>query len=506
MKKFSSLIIALAACIAGFAQNARTVSGIVTESDGTPVVAAMVIEKGTMNGASTDIDGKYSIRVSDKDIVLEISCIGFETLEVPVSGTQAIANATLKQDNMLIDDAIVIGYGVQNRRDVTTSIVSMKAEDMTNKTNADFREMMAAKMPGVQVLQLGGRPAGNVSVRIRGIQSATSGNDPLYVIDGIPTESSVFSQLDASDIESIEVLKDASAAAIYGSRGSCGVILITTKRGNSEQPRITYDGYYGIAQVSKKIDLLDAWEFATMFKEKDFWIAFGNTLIISIVKLLLNTFVAVLISIFLNEMTSLICKKFIQTVIYLPHFMSYAVVAAIFTLFLSTSSTGMINETLKSWGWIDKSIDFLHEPLMWRPVFYIINLWKETGWGTVIFFATLSGINPELYEAAEIDGATRLQKIRYITLPALSNTIIIVLILNIAKVLNIFEPVFVLYNSRVLNVAQVISTYVYDKTFLTMLPDYGYSTAVGLFKSVVGMILMLASNFASKKVRGRGII
>lgn len=267
MKKFSSLIIALSVCIAGFAQNARTVSGIVTESDGTPVVAAMVIEKGTMNGASTDIDGKYSIRVSDKDIVLEISCIGFETLEVPVSGTQAIANATLKQDNILIDDAIVIGYGVQNRRDVTTSIVSMKAEDMTNKTNADFREMMAAKMPGVQVLQLGGRPAGNVSVRIRGIQSATSGNDPLYVIDGIPTESSVFSQLDASDIESIEVLKDASAAAIYGSRGSCGVILITTKRGNSEQPRINYDGYYGIAQVSKKIDLLDAWEFATMFKE-----------------------------------------------------------------------------------------------------------------------------------------------------------------------------------------------------------------------------------------------
>ena len=246
--------------------------------------------------------------------------------------------------------------------------------------------------------------------------------------------------------------------------------------------------------------------FATMFKEKDFWIAFGNTLIISIVKLLLNTFVAVLISIFLNEMTSLICKKFIQTVIYLPHFMSYAVVAAIFTLFLSTSSTGMINETLKSWGWIDKSIDFLHEPSMWRPVFYIINLWKETGWGTVIFFATLSGISPELYEAAEIDGATRLQKIRYITLPALSNTIIIVLILNIAKVLNIFEPVFVLYNSRVLDVAQVISTYVYDKTFLTMIPDYGYSTAVGLFKSVVGMILMLASNFASKKVRGRGII
>lgn len=246
--------------------------------------------------------------------------------------------------------------------------------------------------------------------------------------------------------------------------------------------------------------------FQSMFAAPEFWIAFRNTLVISIVKLLLNTFVAVVISIFLNEMTSLFCKKFVQTVIYLPHFMSYAVVAAIFTLFLSTSSTGMINETLKGWGWIQNSIDFLHSTKLWQPVFYIINLWKETGWGTVIFFATLSGISPDLYEAADIDGATRLQKMRYITLPALANTIIIVLILNIAKVLNIFEPVFVLYNSRVYDVSDVISTYVYRMTFMTSLPDYGYTTAVGLFKSVVGCILMLASNWASKKIRGRGII
>ena len=246
--------------------------------------------------------------------------------------------------------------------------------------------------------------------------------------------------------------------------------------------------------------------FQSMFMEPEFWTAFRNTLVISIVKLLLNTFVAVVISIFLNEMTSLFCKKFVQTVIYLPHFMSYAVVAAIFTLFLSTSSTGMINETLKEWGWIQNSIDFLHSTKLWQPVFYIINLWKETGWGTVIFFATLSGISPDLYEAADIDGATRLQKMRYITLPALANTIIIVLILNIAKVLNIFEPVFVLYNNRVFEVSDVVSTYVYRKTFMTSLPDYGYTTAVGLFKSVVGCMLMLASNWASKKIRGRGII
>ncbi len=246
--------------------------------------------------------------------------------------------------------------------------------------------------------------------------------------------------------------------------------------------------------------------FKKLLSEKEFWVAFKNTLEISVVKLLLNTFVAVIISIFLNEMVSMFCKKFVQTIIYLPHFMSYAVVAAIFTLFLSTSSTGFVNETLKSWGLINQSIDFLHSKTMWRPIFYLINLWKETGWGTVIFFATLSGINPELYEAASIDGATRLQKIRYVTFPALSNTIIIVLILNLAKVLNIFEPVFVLYNSRVLEVSDVVSTYVYRKTFLTAVPDYGYTTAVGLFKSLVGCVLMLGSNIASKKVRGRGIL
>ena len=243
-----------------------------------------------------------------------------------------------------------------------------------------------------------------------------------------------------------------------------------------------------------------------LFASSDFWQSFVNTLELSIVKLLLNTFAAVLISVFLNEMKNMFMKKTVQTIIYLPHFMSYAVVAAIFTLFLSPSSTGFVNETLKDWGVLSSSIDFLHSKQLWRPIFFLINMWKETGWGTVIFLATLSGINPELYEAADIDGATRLQKIMHVTLPALSNTIIVVLILNMAKVLNMFEPVFVLYNSRVYDVSDVISTYVYRKTFLTAIPDYGYSTAVGLFKSVVGCILMLICNQASKKVRGRGIM
>lgn len=256
----------------------------------------------------------------------------------------------------------------------------------------------------------------------------------------------------------------------------------------------------------KKMEFVGMKHFQSLFKDRDFWRSFKNTLELSIMKLLITTAASVLVSVFINEMHNLTVKKSLQTVIYLPHFMSWTVTAAIFTLFLSTSSTGMVNETLKSWGVIKESIDFLHSTTLWRPVFYLVNIWKETGWGTVIFLATLSGINPELYEAADIDGATRMQKIWYVTVPALLNTVIIVLILNLAKVLNMFESVFVMYNNRVFEVSDVISTYIYRKTFLTAIPNYGYTTAVGLFKSLVGCLLVLVCNAASKKIRGRGIM
>ncbi len=248
--------------------------------------------------------------------------------------------------------------------------------------------------------------------------------------------------------------------------------------------------------------------FRNMFATNQFWIAFGNTLLLSIMKLIITTITSVVVSIFLNEMGNLFAKKSLQTIIYLPHFMSWAVVAGIFTLFLSASNTGVLNGMLHDWGILDPktSISFLEEPKYWRTIFYIINIWKETGWGTIIFLATLSGINPELYEAADIDGATRMQKIRFVTVPALANTIFTVLILNLAKVMNMFESVFVLYNASVYRVADVISTYIYRQSFGTAVADYGYSTAVGLFKSLVGAALVLICNWASKKGRGRGII
>lgn len=249
--------------------------------------------------------------------------------------------------------------------------------------------------------------------------------------------------------------------------------------------------------------------FTKMFSTDAFWVAFKNTLQLSIMKLIITTITSVVVSVFLNEMGNLLAKKTLQTVIYLPHFMSWAVVASIFSLLLSPSSTGMVNGWLKDLGLIAQDqagIYFLAESRWWRPIFYLINIWKETGWGTIIFLATLSGINPELYEAADIDGATRMQKIRYVTIPALMNTIVTVLILNLAKVMNMFESVFVLYNNAVYDVSDVISTYIYRQSFAIALPNYGYTTAVGLFKSLVGGALVIICNQISKKVRGRGII
>ena len=149
---------------------------------------------------------------------------------------------------------------------------------------------------------------------------------------------------------------------------------------------------------------------------------------------------------------------------------------------------------------------FLGDVRYWRGTFFFINVWKDTGWGTILFLATLSGISPDLYEAAQIDGANRFKRLIYITLPALANTIITVFILNLAKVMNMFESVFVLYNNAVYDVSDVISTYIYRQTFAIALPNYGYSTAVGLFKSLVGCVLVLICNWASKKTRGRGIV
>ena len=249
------------------------------------------------------------------------------------------------------------------------------------------------------------------------------------------------------------------------------------------------------------------YHFVTMFtNDVYFWQAFRNTLILSIIKLFLNTGAAVIISLLLNEITNMIFKKTVQTIIYLPHFMSWVVVASVFKMMLAPYDIAPVNSILMNMGLIDTPIDFMNSAQYWRGTFYVMNVWKDTGWGTILFLATLSGISPDLYEAAQIDGANRFKRMIYITLPALANTIITVFILNLAKVMNLFESVFVLQSPITYTKSQVLQTYVYVKTFGGGNSDYGYTTAVGLFKSFVGMILVLGCNWASKKVRGRGIV
>ena len=209
----------------------------------------------------------------------------------------------------------------------------------------------------------------------------------------------------------------------------------------------------------------------------------------------------------MHEMVSLKLKKLTQTVLYLPHFLSWVVAASVFQMLLSPTTAGLVNQLLLRFGIVDKGIYFLGQSQWWTPSYYVINVWKDTGWGTVIFMAALSSIDPGVYEAASIDGAGRWRKMLHITLPALSATILTVLILNLAKVMNLFESAFVLQNDAVMDKAQVLQTYIYYQTFNSGgIPDYGYTTAVGVFKSIVGMVLVLICNYASKKVRGRGIV
>lgn len=243
---------------------ASVISGTVLDSSGQPVPGVAVIVKGTTNGTTTDLDGKFSIKATP-DNILAFSSIGYKTQEVAV-GNRSSFNINLKDDSIVLESAVAIGYGVVNKRDLSTAISSIKSEDIANQPISDFRQSMAGKMPGVQVMQTSGDPEGSVMVRVRGISSATAGNDPLYIVDGVPMENGL-NNLNSNDIESMEVLKDASSAAIYGSRGSNGVILITTKKGVSENLQVSYDGYYGVEQVSKKIDLMNAYQYAQVSKE-----------------------------------------------------------------------------------------------------------------------------------------------------------------------------------------------------------------------------------------------
>lgn len=238
-----------------------------------------------------------------------------------------------------------------------------------------------------------------------------------------------------------------------------------------------------------------------LFSTSMFLRAFVNTLEISFVKMVICLGCSIGLALLIDEIVSVKFRKLIQTIVYIPHFISWVVVASIFTMVLSPKN-GIINALIEAFG--GEPIYFLANEIWWRPVFYLINIWKETGWGTIIFIAALAGVDQELHEAAEIDGANRIQRILHITLPSISGTILVVFILNLAKILNLFDPVWVLQNPMVLGVSDVIETYVYRMGITSA--DYGLSTAAGLFKSVISVILVIIANKASERINGEEVL
>lgn len=229
--------------------------------------------------------------------------------------------------------------------------------------------------------------------------------------------------------------------------------------------------------------------------------ALRNTIIISFAKLIFGFPMPIILALMLNELRNIHFKKVVQTISYLPHFLSWVILAGMFMQFLSPSN-GFVNHIISSFG--AKPIFFMADNKWIRPVLVITDIWKGMGWGSVVYLATIAGISPELYEAAECDGANTFQKMFKITLPLLAPTIAVIFILNVGGIMNAgFDQVFNMYSTSVYETTDILDTYVYRTGLGSM--QYSMATAVGLFKNVIGFALVIASNFVSKKLSGSGI-
>jgi TonB-linked SusC/RagA family outer membrane protein len=240
-------------------------TGRVTDETGAGLPAVNISVKNTQRGTTTDGTGTYRLAVPDASAVLVFSSVGYERQEVTV-GTRSTIDVVLKSASGTLDEVVVVGYGTQQKRDLTGAVSSIAAAELKEVPVLRVEQMLQGRAAGVQVTQVGAQPGGNVSIRIRGTNSINSGNEPLFVIDGFPGVGSLNS-INPNDIESIEILKDASATAIYGSRGANGVVLITTKRGKAGQNFVDVEVYRGVNTLRRKLDLLNATEYATYLNE-----------------------------------------------------------------------------------------------------------------------------------------------------------------------------------------------------------------------------------------------
>ncbi|QDY82353.1 sugar ABC transporter permease [Paenibacillus polymyxa] len=272
-----------------------------------------------------------------------------------------------------------------------------------------------------------------------------------------------------------------------------------------------YIPMYGILIAFKHFDIIGTissapWagleHFRAFLEDDNFWYIVKNTLGISLLKLAIGFPLPIVFALFLNEIRSTRFKKSIQTISYLPHFLSWVILGGILTTWLA--DTGMINQLLLAWGWIDQPISYLAEPGYFWAIVVSSDIWKELGWSAIIYLAAMAGVSTDMYEAATIDGAGRFQKMWYVTLPAIKGTISILFILAVSGILNSnFDQILVLRNSLNESASNVVDIYVYQMGIQQ--GRFSYSTAVGLLKSVLALILLLIANSVTKRMNNTSL-
>ncbi|WP_051286188.1 SusC/RagA family TonB-linked outer membrane protein [Salinimicrobium terrae] len=267
--RYGKILLIFIFCTAtAIAQAQGTVSGTVTDSNGIPLLGVNVIEQGTTNGTTTDFDGKFELEIEGNTAIV-FSYVGFVTQEVSVRPGQQLS-IVLSEDAEALEEVVVIGYGTQLEENITGSVSRISSEELENVPQVSVDQLMQGRAAGVAVTKNSGQPGAAVSVRIRGVNSITGSSEPLYIIDGVPTGGeagpeglSPLAALNPNDIESINILKDASATAIYGSRGSNGVVLITTKKGKLGESKLIYNGYLAVQRPTNKMEVMNLQQYAT---------------------------------------------------------------------------------------------------------------------------------------------------------------------------------------------------------------------------------------------------
>lgn len=257
------LFVALFALVSltAMAQN-KSISGIVVDQLGEPIIGASIIVEGTTNGTITDFDGNFTIQDVPENAQLKVSYIGYITQSLAVKGTSSF-RITLDEDMQLLNEVVVVGYGVQKKSDLTGAVVSVGAKEIEARPVTNALQAMQGRMAGVDITS-SERPGELGQVRIRGVRSVNATNEPLYVVDGMPIMgTNAMASINPRDIESIDVLKDASATAIYGSRGANGVIIVTTKKGKNGNFRVNYSGTVTIENLQDKSKMMSASEYIT---------------------------------------------------------------------------------------------------------------------------------------------------------------------------------------------------------------------------------------------------